>query len=443
MTKIGIISLGCPRNLVDSEVMLGSLRGRGYEISEDVKESEIAIVNTCAFIEEAKTESIDIILGLIDLKKRGKIRHIVVAGCLPQRYKEELKTELAEIDGFIGTGDIGRIDSVIEEILKKGHPFLVSKSPKYIYDHLAARDFITPSHYTYIKIQEGCANRCSYCVIPDIRGDLRSRPIESIQKEAENLVKRYKVSELNIIGQDTTHYGHDLYGKQCIAELMESIARINKAGWTRLLYTHPAHYTDGFIETIRRERSICRYLDLPIQHINDKILNRMNRQVTADSIRSLIEKLRKRIPGLAIRTTVMVGFPGETDSAFAELLAFIKEAKFERLGAFIYSNEEGSRSYRFKDQVPDKLKKERFDRVMVLQQDISKENNLAVLGRTLKVLIDEKDGDNPDLYIGRTEFDAPSVDGSVFVKGEGLKAGDFADVKITDTLEYDLMGECE
>lgn len=421
--------------------MMGLLKGKGYHVIDEVDKSDVAVVNTCAFIKDAVDESIDTIFRLIDLKEKKRIKYIVVAGCLAQRYKKDLKHELKEIDGFIGTGDLPKIEFVINDILDEKKTFVVSKKSEFIYDHLYNRDFITPPHYVYIKIQEGCANRCSYCVIPDIRGDLRSRPMKSIFKEVKGLTQNGKISELNIIGQDTTFYGYDLYKESRIAELLRSIARLNKAGWIRLLYTHPAHYTDDLINVIRDEGSICRYLDLPIQHISDKILKRMNRKTTAYSICSLIERLRRSIPGVAIRTTVLVGFPGETDSDFGRLLRFIEDVKFERLGAFTYSNEEGSRSFCYKNQVPEDVKRERLDELMRTQQKISRSFSKSFLNRTVDVLIDEKSAKDKDLYIGRTEFDAPSVDGQVFVKGKNLKVGDFVKVKITDTLEYDLLGE--
>ena len=440
MTKIGIISLGCPRNLVDSEVMMGLLKDKGHTIIDEVAKSDIAIVNTCAFIKDAVDESIETILELISLKEKGKIQSIVVAGCLPQRYRQKLKNELSEIDAFVGTGDIPQINTIIKDVLKNKKSFVVTEDPEFIYDDKQKRDLITPPHYVYIKIQEGCANRCSYCLIPEIRGYFRSRPIESILREVKNLSRARSISELNIIGQDTTFYGYDLYKKRRIADLLRSLSRLNKTHWIRLIYTHPAHYDDDLIEVLKKEDSICKYLDLPIQHISDKVLKDMNRKTTARSIRSLIEKLRSNIPNLAIRTTVLIGFPGETDSDFKELINFLKEIRFERLGAFMYSNEEGSRSFHCKNQISEKIKKERLDEVMRLQQKISRDYNKSFLNRRIEVLIDEKSKDK-NVYIGRTQFDAPSVDGQVFVKGENLKAGSFVEVKIRDTLEYDLVGE--
>jgi len=439
MRKVGIISLGCPRNLVDSEVMMGLLKSKGYELVDNIADSDIAIVNTCAFIEDAKIESINTIFDLAGLKKKKRIKYIIAAGCLAQRYKDRLKRELKEVDGFVGTGDIESIDKVISDISKR--PLLVSKTPEFIYNHTDPRDLITPPHYVYIKIQEGCNNRCSYCVIPQLRGRLRSRPIESILKEIKSLSRNNNISELILIGQDTTSYGCDLYKRKRLPELLRRIARMNKTKWVRLLYTHPAHYSRELIKTIKDEENVCKYLDLPIQHISDRILKRMNRNTVSSSIKDLIGKIRKYIPGAAIRTTVLVGFPGETDADFMKLLDFMKEARFERLGAFTYSNEEGSRSFNYEHQIPEKIKKERLDEVMKLQREISEDCNRSFLNKTLDVLIDEKDAQDSNLFIGRTQFDAPSVDGQVFVRAKNIKTGRFVKVKITDTLKYDLVGQ--
>ncbi|MFH1752676.1 MAG: 30S ribosomal protein S12 methylthiotransferase RimO [Candidatus Omnitrophota bacterium] len=441
MDKIGIISLGCPRNLVDSEVMIGLLKNRGYKIVDSVEDADIAIVNTCAFIKDATDESLDTIFGLIDLKKRRKISRIIVAGCLAQRYKGSLKDELGEIDGFIGTGDLMEIGSAIDRIRDRDKPFLVSKEPKFIYDEKCARELITPGHSVYVKIQEGCGNKCSYCLIPSLRGPLRSRPIESVKSEILSLSRERDISEINIIGQDTTLYGEDIYKAKSVAKLLREITALKKARWIRLLYTHPAHWTEDLIDTIKNEKSICRYVDLPIQHISDAMLLRMNRKTDSRSIRSLIYNLREGIPGLAIRSTVMVGFPGETESDFRELMDFLKEVRFERLGAFIYSNEEGAPSFAFKDQVPEDVKTGRLDEVMKLQQDISREHNKAFLNKTIDVLVDE--ADDKGTFMGRTEFDAPSVDGEVFLNGKGLAIGSFVRAKIVDTLEYDLVGDVQ
>ncbi|MCX5710745.1 MAG: MiaB/RimO family radical SAM methylthiotransferase [Candidatus Omnitrophica bacterium] len=409
--KVGILSLGCPRNLVDSENILGRLQLKGHAIV-DMKDAEVGIVNTCAFIEEAKRESIDAILDLIELKKSGKLKKVIVYGCLAQRYKEELKKELPEVDAFIG---------------------------KVSLNHEVKRYPITPKHFAYLKICEGCINNCSYCVIPKIKGKFVSLEEEAILKKVAQFSAE-KLSELNIIGQDITGYGVDICGKPALAAILKKIVRQAKnIRWIRFLYLHPDRVGDDLLDLIRVEPKLCKYIDLPIQHINNRILKLMNRRTGRAEIEKLIKKIRSGIPGVAIRTSVITGFPTETDKEFKELLDFIKETKFDRLGAFTYSAEEGTVAFDLKPQVPDQVKRERFDRIMKLQQDVSVENNRKLLGKTLEVLIDEK---GEGSYLGRTQFDAPEVDGMVYVNSKlKLKPGDFVKVKITDTLEYDLVGD--
>jgi len=436
---VNIISLGCPRNLVDSEVMLGLLKKAGFSISQEIEGTDTVIVNTCAFIEDAKTESVDVILQLIDSKKRGQIANLIVSGCLAQRYKKALADELKEVDGFIGVGDIQAIAGIVKSISRRKKIIKVKKRPKFLYDHTSPRILITPSHYAYIKIQEGCINRCSYCVIPDLRGAYRSRSLKSVLNEAKGLLD--EVSEINLIGQDTTLYGIDRYKKMILPELLEKLtAFIRKETWIRLLYTHPAHFTDELIEVIR-DYPVCKYIDLPVQHVNDVILKKMNRGVSRKDIISLIDKIRSRIPGVTLRTSVIVGFPGEGDGEFGELLDFMRKIRFERLGAFVYSREEQTRAYRFKKQVPATVKKARLNEVMKLQQSISAENNTGLLDGIVRVLVDKKLEKEDNLFLGRTEADAPEVDGSVYLKAKNVKPGDFVNAKITGTLEYDLVGE--
>lgn len=440
-----MISLGCPRNLVDSEIMLGLLKKNGFKITEDFSDCDAAIVNTCSFIEDAKKESLDLIFQLIALKKEKKIKSVIVAGCLPQRYHKELKEELKEIDAFVGTSDFTKIPQIVRKTLNKDRVSEVSATPSFLADHTLPRDLITPRHFIYLKVAEGCANNCSYCVIPKIRGPLRSRPIESLLSEAKQLSKKHRISEINLIGQDITLYGADLYGRPRLDELLRRLLKLKLAKWHRLLYTHPEHYTEDLINIVKDEPAVCKYLDLPLQHINDRILSSMNRKITKKEIVELIGRLKKRIPGLAIRTTFIVGFPGETDAEFRELCDFIKETRFERLGIFEYSSEEGTPAYQFKNQIPEKLKRERFDTIMKLQQEISAKVNAKFIGKELTVLIDELENrltGKPYNYTGRTEYDAPEVDGSCFVRSKRLhKPGDFVKVKIIDTMEYDLVGE--
>jgi len=429
---IGILSLGCPRNLVDSEGILGRLNFKGYSIV-DMDKAEAAILNTCAFIEDAKTESVDAILDLIDLKRKGKLKKIIVYGCLVQRYKDALIKELPEIDAFVG-----RVSFPAKLSTTQTGSRLLSKID-WRENHSLGRFPLTPSHYAYLKICEGCINNCSYCVIPRIKGRFNSLQMDSILKKVERF-NQDKISELNIIGQDITGYGVDLYKIPKLTELLKRIVKITKnIGWIRLLYLYPNRVTDELIELVRGEPKICKYIDLPIQHINDRILKLMQRHTKKKDILRLVDKIRKRIPGVALRTSLIVGFPSEQDEEFEELLTFIKEIRFERLGAFVYSREEGTKAFDFKKQVPDKIKRERFNAIMSCQQKISQDINKKFLGRIIDVLIDEKEG---GVYLGRSQYDAPEVDGLVYVNSKNeLKPGDLVKVKIADTLEYDLVGE--
>jgi ribosomal protein S12 methylthiotransferase len=409
--KVGILSLGCPRNLVDSEHILGRLRSKGHPIV-DLEKADIGIVNTCAFIEDAKAESIEAILDLIDLKKSGKLKKIIVCGCLSERYQDKLRKEFPEVDAFAGRTDL---------------------APE------PARYALTPKHYAYLKICEGCVNNCSFCVIPKIKSAFRSLPAKSVLDMVGEF-DRQKISELNIIGQDITGYGLDLCGKLKLADLVKQIVkRSPRIGWLRLLYLYPSRISDDLLKIIRDEERLCKYIDLPIQHINNRILKLMNRRTSKKEICKLIDKIRKIVPGVFLRTAVIVGFPSETEKEFSELEHFIQEVKFERLGAFCYSPEEDTPAYSFSGQIPKKTKLQRFDAIMAVQQKVSLEVNQKSLGKNLKVLIDEKQN---GYYIGRSQFDAPEVDGQVFVHSKkSLKAGDFVTAKITDTLEYDLTGE--
>jgi ribosomal protein S12 methylthiotransferase len=408
---ISVISLGCPRNLVDSEMIVAEFTKKGYVFREDAFNSDTVIVNTCAFIEEAKRESIDTILRVIDAKKDGSIKKIIVAGCLPERYRAELSKELKEVDEFRGVLDFNK--SVLPP----------------------AR--LTPKHYAYLKISEGCANRCAYCVIPYLKGRYKSRPIESIKKEAIRLIKN-GAKEIILIGQDTSLYGIDLYGNKRLADLLKELAGVSKGVWVRLLYLHPANLDTEVIDIIKSNKNICRYIDLPLEHINDRILTRMARRTSKEKITRLITHIRKQIPGVSIRTSFIVGFPGETDKEFRELVAFVKKMKFERLGVFKYSREEGTPAYNYKNQVSEKEKEKRFNVIMSVQQGISRKINEKFKGKVLKALVEEK---NKDCYMGRTEYDSPDIDGLVYIKGKNLKIGEFYNVMITDSYEYDLIGD--
>lgn len=411
LNKVGILSLGCPRNLVDSENILGRLREKGYSIV-DISEADVAIINTCAFIKEAKQESIDAILDLIALKKQGKLKKVIVYGCLSQRYKHRLRKDLPEIDAFVGTIS-----------LKQSRD----------------RFPLSAGHYAYLKICEGCLSYCSFCVIPRIKERFISLDMNAILEKVK-LFDKDKIKELNIIGQDIGSYGRDLYGSRQLPGLIEAILKKTKnIAWLRLLYLYPdLKLIDELLNLMKNEERICEYVDLPIQHINGRILKLMNRQTTTVQIMKIIEKIRKEVPHAAIRTSLIVGFPSEHDREFKELLEFIENVKFERLGVFLYSSEEGTPAYSFKERVPLTVKKARFDAIMSRQQEISRELNKKMLGSTVDVLIDEKE---KDCYLGRTAYDAPEVDGLVYVNSKrNLEPGDFVKVRIEDTLEYDLVG---
>jgi len=444
--NIGIKSLGCPKNLVDTEVMCGKLLEKGYSVSGDIENSDIAIINTCSFIEEAVEESIAEIMNLVKLKNDGKIKHIIVTGCFPQRYiKENIDKELPEVDAFIGVSEFPKIDRIIRKVLQKNKVCEVGSVPNYLYNHKTPRILLTPQHYAYVKIAEGCDNRCTYCMIPELRGPYRSRKIEDIIDEVKKISENKQLREIILIAQDTTLYGYDIYGEYKLAELLKrlSILKIDHVKWIRVLYTHPAHYFDELIEVMASNPKICPYLDIPLQHINDKILIKMNRKIKRYEIREIIDKSRKRIPYLNLRTTCIVGFPGETEKAFNELLSYIKEIKFDKLGAFIYSREKGTPAYNFKPQVSLKVKKRRIETLMLAQQQISKEKNQSYIGKTLEVLIDEVSENSREIYptIGRTINDAPEIDGKVFINTRKFTPGDFVKVKIIRSTEYDLYGE--
>ena len=444
--KVSLVSLGCSRTLVDSEVALGSLKKDGYEIVRDVEKADIAIVNTCGFVEEAKKESVETILGLCELKKKGRLAAVVVLGCLAQRYGPDLQKELEEVDGIIGTDSYGHLADLLRPIKeKKGKVLAVKAKPRYILDENSPREYLTPPHLAYIKISEGCINACSYCVIPQMKGAHRSRPVESILNEIRNIAAVRSLSEINLIGQDTAAYGYDPNDRSFkLPVLLDKIARLDLVPWVRFLYAHPAHVTEELVEVIARHPAICRYIDFPIEHSHDAMLVRMNRGVDRARMEWGIETLRKKIPGISIRTTVIVGFPGETEEEFKDLMDFLKETCFDRLGAFMYSHEEGSKSFQMTNQIPQELKQERFNAVMAQQQEISVEMNRAQVGRMLAVLVDEKNPNEKGIYYGRTERDAPEVDNQVIIhSGQALKPGGFVSVKITDAMEYDLVGDFE
>jgi ribosomal protein S12 methylthiotransferase len=436
-----MISLGCPRTLVDSELYLGRLQQAGYQLVDHVEGSDTVIINTCSFVQDAVKESIDTILRAVKLKQEGKLKAVVVAGCLVQRYKEQVTGELPEVDGFIGVDGFEDVESVVGRALEGRAAQSLRRRPQVPHRGArVARAALTPTHYAYLKASEGCLKGCSFCIIPKIKGPLSSRPLEDVFAEARQLVEERGVSELIVVGQDTSDYGKDLYGSPRTPELLAGLAKIRGVRWIRLLYCHPAGVTDELIQTIRDEPAVCKYLDMAIEHADDGVLRRMNRIVTQQRLRERISSLRGQIPGMALRTSVIVGFPGETEAEFAQLLSFIEETRFDRLGAFLYSNEEGSAAFRAEHQVPREVKQARFDRLMQAQQAIAGSLNERLIGRTVEVIIDEP-GEEPGQSVGRTSVDCPEVDGVVYVRHEApLPPGSYVPVRITDSFEYDLAG---
>ena len=437
--KILFISLGCDKNLVDSEVMLGMLTSKGYEITDDENEADVVVVNTCCFIGDAKEESIHNILEMAELRKAGDIKALIVTGCLAQRYKEEVQTEIPEVDAIIGTTAIDAIVETLEDVLAgQGHNHIEDINRTPVYDK--SRIVTTGGHYAYLKIAEGCDKRCSYCIIPKVRGNYRSIPMESLLAEARKLVE-FGAKELILVAQETTLYGKDLYGEKSLPRLLHELCKIDGLYWIRILYCYPEEITDELIETIRTEEKVCHYLDIPIQHASDNILKRMGRRTNQAELRDMIARLRERIPDICLRTTLITGFPGETQEDHEELKEFVDEMEFDRLGVFTYSPEENTPAAEMADQVPEEVKEERRDELMELQQEISYDRGQDRIGQELLVMIEGKVADE-SAYIGRTYGDAPKVDGYIFVQtGELLMTGDFAKVRVTGALEYDLIGE--
>ena len=428
MKKINIITLGCSKNTVDSEHLAAQLTAMDYKIvfDSDRTDADVVVINTCGFIGDAKQESIDTILRAAQLKSEGKIEELFVVGCLSQRYAEELRPELPEVDDFFGVNDWA---GIVERL-----------GAKYRKENETKRELSTPSHYAYLKISEGCNWMCGYCAIPLIRGRHKSVPMEDLIAEAERLAEN-GVRELMVIAQDTTYYGVDIYGERKLAELLERLCRIEKIEWIRLHYAYPTDFPEEVIQVMAREKKICKYLDIPFQHISDNQLAAMKRRHTKQEALDLIKKLRAAIPDIALRTTLLVGYPTESEADFKELVEFVRETKFDRLGVFAYSEEEGTYSAtRLSDDVPEQTKQERVDAIMRLQERISLENNAKRIGQKMRVIIDRKEG---DFYIGRSEYDSPEVDQEIIVEsfGKRLYRGRFYDVAVTDAEDYDLYAE--
>ncbi len=439
--RILFISLGCDKNLVDSERMLGLLGKKGYDFTGDREEADAVIINSCCFIGDAKEESINTILDFARDRTEGRLRALIVCGCLAQRYSGEIRTQIPEVDAVVGTSAIDRIIEVLESVLAGNaqNAFFDINRPC-IYD--TPRSVTTGGHFAYLKIAEGCDKRCTYCVIPRVRGRYRSVPMEALVREAETLAEG-GVKELILVAQETTLYGIDLYGKKMLPELLRGLAKVEGIVWIRLLYCYPEEITDELIETIREEHKICHYLDIPIQHASDAILKKMGRLTRQEEIRERIRRIRERIPDICLRTTFITGFPGESEEDFGELMDFVDEMEFDRLGVFPYSQEEDTPAAGMSGQIPEETKEERRDALMELQQEIAFEKEAAMVGRTVTAMVEGKLAEE-NVYVARTWRDAPDVDGYLFLdSGRELNTGDFVQVRITGSHEYDLTGELE
>ena len=433
--KVGFVSLGCSKNLVDTEKTIGIFKANNFEIVNNPEEAEVIVINTCVFIESAKEEAINTILEMAEYKKK-KCKYLIAMGCLVERYKEELEKAIPEVDLWIKYSEYNSLWERIVNLIEGN-----KNIDKYnIFDAVEERVISTGNNFAYLKIADGCSNRCTYCAIPYIRGPQISRKMEDIIKEANELAKDgYK--EIILIAQDTTKYGIDIYGRPRLAELLQELCKIDRIHWIRFLYAYPETIDDELIKVVKENEKICKYFDIPIQHISDTVLKRMNRQSDGKSIRRLIQKLRKEIPEVVIRTTVMVGFPGETKEDFEELYNFLKEAKFDKLGCFSYSKEDGTPAARIKEQIHPMTKKSRYNKIMALQQQISKENLERQIDREVDVLVEDKSFDGKT-YIGRTYMDVPEIDGIVYLKSNNnLQSGDFTKAKIIDVSSYDLIAE--
>ena len=421
-SKINVVTLGCPKNLVDSEYLLGQLKHCDVQFVANTADADTVIINTCGFIKDAKQESIDAIMEAVGKKNRGELKKIVVMGCLSERFKKELAAEIPEVDSFFGTNQL--------------HEVLQELGVNYKNELLGERFLTTPGHFAYLKISEGCDNPCSFCAIPLMRGQHHSKPIDEIMYEARQLSEK-GVKELIVIAQDTTYYGLDLYGERQLAKLLGELNGIDGIEWIRVMYAYPAKFPPDVIEAFQKFPKLCRYIDIPIQHYSDSVLKSMRRGITQRSTKELLLRLKNEIPGVALRTTLIVGYPNETEDDFKILCDFVKEMKFHRLGVFTYSEEEGTASFDLGDLVSEEIKKQRQAAIMEIQKDISKYHNESLIGKTVKVLIDSRDG---EFYMGRTEWDAPEIDQEVFVlSSQPLKTGTFYTVTVTDAVEYDLF----
>ncbi len=440
--KIYFISLGCDKNLVDSEKMIALLRDKGYEFTDDENDADVVVINSCCFVNDAKQESIDTILEVSELKKTGKLKCIVVAGCLAERYADEIHEEIPEVDAIVGTTAFDKITEAVDAVLA-GKGYDIREDINRLADPVVERSITTEGDYEYLKIAEGCDKRCTYCIIPYVRGSYRSIPMENLIKDARELVEK-GVKELILVAQETTLYGTDIYGKKMLPELLRRLCEIEDLRWIRILYCYPEEITPELIQVMKEEPKICHYLDLPIQHASDRILKKMGRRTSNEDLVRIITTLRREIPDIALRTTLISGFPGETEEDHEELMKFVEEMRFDRLGDFTYSPEENTPAVDFPDQVEEEVKERRRDEIMSLQQEIAFENAENEMGKTMDVIIEGRIPED-HVYIGRSYRDCPGVDGYVFVKDDNIRGelmtGDFLRVKITGSNEYDLIGE--
>ncbi|WP_274361392.1 30S ribosomal protein S12 methylthiotransferase RimO [Paenibacillus thermotolerans] len=435
--KIKVVTLGCEKNLVDSEIMSGLVSERGYSLVDNKEDATVIIVNTCGFIDAAKEESVNTILDMAELKETGSLKALIVSGCLTQRYKEVLMQEMPEIDGIVGTGDFDKINDIIDEALRGKKPILVG-NPVFNYDQALPRKVATPRYTAYVKIAEGCDNNCTFCSIPIMRGSFRSRSMESILAEVAVLAEQ-GVKEISLIAQDSTNYGTDLYDGFMLPTLLNKVSEVPGIEWVRLHYAYPGFFTDELIDTIASNPKICKYIDMPLQHSEDRVLKRMRRPGRQRDVRELVGKIRARIPDAVLRTSIIVGFPGETEEEFNNLVEFVRELKFDRLGVFTYSQEENTPASRLPDQLPEDVKEFRANTLMEVQREVSKEANSRFVGKEIDVLIERYDGRN-DVYIGRSQYDAPEIDGEVFVSGCSPEIGRLQRVRITHSMDFDLSG---
>jgi ribosomal protein S12 methylthiotransferase len=446
MKKVGFVSLGCPKNLVDSEVMMGHLKQNGYQITSDPADAETVVVNTCGFIESAKQESIDAILEAARLKTEGRAKRLIVAGCLVERYRDELQAEMPEVDAFIGTNQINDILTVTNpKTNTRSLPIvqLGNQSATYLYDESTPRVLATPSHYAFVKIAEGCDRPCAFCFIPQMRGHFRSRRFGSIVAEAHQLAEE-GVKEIILVAQDSSRYGEDLGKQDALARLLRELARVDGIEWVRVMYTYPTHISDAFLDALAEESRAVKYLDMPLQHASQNVLKLMKRGGNRKSLERLIERVRKRVPGIAVRTTFISGFPGETENDFAELLGFVKDVEFDRVGVFTYSDEEGTPAFELPDKVSSRIAARRRTALMKEQRRISRRKNKARVGEVVRVLFEGESRESELLWQGRMETQAPDIDGCVLINDvpDGVlpAAGDFVNVEITAAHEYDLIG---